>query len=142
MSIIDDVKTEIGEALTNAGNLVANNPITTAVGAGAVGAAAGVITTAALLSTGTTSSNKKRKSKTKRGRSRDRKFKSKQKHEQRYKRKKKYKVYKRKGYINPKKSKHKKASSRRKGVHYTKKGQPYILLRSGKARFIKKRSKK
>ena len=33
----------------------------------------------------------------------------------------------------------KKRSSSRRGVHYTKKGQPYIILSSGKARFIKKK---
>jgi hypothetical protein len=113
-----------------------------------LGSAAGLVVgagaTAAIISaTGSkssSSSSKKRKSK--KG-NRDRIFKSKQKHEQRYKRKRKYKVYGKKGYINPKKKKSSKAkSSRRKGVHYTKHGQPYILLRSGKARFIKKRSKK
>jgi len=73
----------------------------------------------------------KRKAKTRKGRSRDRKFKSKQKHEQRYKRKRKFKVYK------SRKSKKRKSSTRSKGVKYTKNGQPYIILASGKARFIK-----
>lgn len=70
----------------------------------------------------------KRKKKTSKGRARDRKFKSKQKHEVKYKRKRKYKVYK---------LKRKMKSKSRKGVKYTKNGQPYIILANGRARFIK-----
>lgn len=40
------------------------------------------------------------------------------------------------------KRKRKGKSRSRKGVHYTKNGQPYILLSSGKAKFIKGRRKK
>jgi len=32
-------------------------------------------------------------------------------------------------------------SHKRKGVHYTKNGQPYVIMASGKARFIKKRKR-
>jgi len=80
-------------------------------------------------------SRKKRKSNRSRSRSRSRsrdyKYLSKQKHEQRYKSKRKrpYKVYKSK-------------KSRRGGVKYTKNGQPYIILSSGKARFIKGKRRK
>ena len=77
-----------------------------------------------------------KKKTTSRGRSRDRKFISKQKHEQAYiKRKKKAgKPITRKRY--------KTSSTRKKKVgkiYKTKNGQPYKILSSGKAKFIKKR---
>jgi hypothetical protein len=65
-------------------------------------------------------------------------FKSKQKHERRYKRKRKYKIYGKKGYQHPKR----KHSKMKKGIHYTKNGQPYKILSSGKARFIKRKGRK
>ena len=105
---------------------------------GAAGVAVGGLATAGIIAS-TNSKNKKKSSKKRKSKgSRDRIFKSKQKHERRYKRKRKYKVYGKKGWINPKKKKSKSSRSK-KGVHYTKNGQPYILLRSGKARFIKRR---
>jgi hypothetical protein len=123
------------EGLTNVKNLIGENQAA-AIGIAAGSAAVLGLGTAALLSAG----SKKRKAKSKRGRKRDRIFKSKQKHEQKYKRKKKYKIYGKKGFINPK-SKSKKRSGK---VYYARKtGQPYILLKSGKAKFIKgKRRKK
>jgi len=60
---------------------------------------------------------------TSRGWKQDRKRKSKQSWEVAYRKRKK------------KKSK----SKSRRGVHYTSKGQPYIILKSGKARFVKKK---
>jgi len=60
---------------------------------------------------------------TSRGWKQDRKRKSKQSWEVAY-RKRKKKSGKRKS---------------RRGLHYTKKGQPYIILKSGKARFVKKK---
>lgn len=118
----------INSLIDNGIGLVKANPVTSAlVGAAVVGGAA--VGTAAVIG-----SAKKRKAKSRRGRSRDRRFKSKQKHEQRYKRKRKYKKYGKKGYINPKK----KTSKRRGKIYYARKtGQPYILLASGKAKFIK-----
>jgi hypothetical protein len=123
----------IGEDVTT---FVSEHPIATAaIGAGVVGAGVGV----ALIAT----SGKKSKRKTsKRGRKRDRTFKSKQKHERRYKRKRKYKVYGKKGWINPKR-KRKNSGKRRGKVYYARKtGQPYILLASGKAKFIKGKRRK
>lgn len=121
---IEDVKTFVSE-----------KPIgTAAIGAGILAAGVG-------LAIATTSRSKSKRKTSKRGRKRDRTFKSKQKHERKYKRKRKYKVYGRKGWINPKK----KSKSRRSGrVHYARKtGQPYIILRNGRAKFIKgKRRKK
>lgn len=117
---------------------VQENALPLAIGGAVLGVGAGVATAAAL---GSASKSKTRRS---RGRSRDRKFKSKQKHEQRYKRKRKYKVYKRKGYVNP--NGRKKSSKARRGskkVYYARKtGQPYILLASGKAKFIKGKRRK
>ena len=118
---------ELQEGISNIGESVLgaiSNPIV-AGGVGVLGGAVvGSMVTAAVLGKSKTSKN--RSSRSRSGRSRDRKFKSKQKWEQRYKRKKPYKVYK---------------SKKRRGgkVKYTKKGQPYIILSSGKARFIKKR---
>lgn len=104
-------------------NVIADNKgivLGTAVGAGAAIVGAGLVAAAV--------SGSKRKAKTRAGRARDRKFKSKQKHEQRYKRKRKFKVYK---------SKKRRSFSGRKGVKYTKNGQPYIIMANGRARFIK-----
>ena len=98
---------------------------------------AGVTAGVVALGVGAVVLAKKRKARKKKGRmsahARDRRFKSKEKHEQRHKRKRKYKVYKRKGWIHPKRN-----SKGNRGVKYTKHGQPYIILKSGKARFIKK----
>ncbi len=126
---------EFTEGLTNVKNLIGENQAAS-IGIAALGAAALGAGAVGLLMANQTSS-KKRKAKSKRGRKRDRLFKSKQKHEQKYKRKRKYKIYKKKGYI--------KAKSKRSGkIHYARKtGQPYILLRNGRAKFIKgKRRKK
>lgn len=70
------------------------------------------------------SGNRNRTSKRKRNLSRDRKFISKQKHEQRYKKYRKTpgKVYR----------------TRKSKIKYTKNGQPYIILKNGRAKFIKR----
>lgn len=132
--MVEGLQTTLGGIGEDVETFVTEKPLATAaIGAGIVAAGAGVALVAA-------SGKKNKKKTTKRGRKRDRIFKSKQKHERRYKRKKKYKVYGKKGYIKPKKSN----SKRRGKVYYAKKtGQPYILLSSGKAKFIKgKRRKK
>jgi len=112
---------------------IASNPLASLGIAGATGAAIGAIGTSAI------SGISRKRSRSRRGRKRDRKFKSKQKHEQKYKRKRKYKVYKRKGY-------HKSDRKARRGskkIYYARKtGQPYIILSSGKARFIKGKRRK
>lgn len=107
--------------------IIEKNPVTSAVGAGVIGA--GVVAGAIALS-GTSSKKKAKRTRkkikhTSRGWKLDRAKKSKQSWEVSYRRR-----------------KHKKsAKSRknRKGIHYTKNGQPYKILSSGKARFIKKR---
>lgn len=133
------------EGLTNAAakigedvkTFIVEKPIASAVIGSGVGAA---VVGGGILLASKTSSNKK--ARTKKGRSRDKKFKSKQKHEQRYKRKRKYKVYGKKGYINPKK-KHSHSKRNGKKIYYAKKtGQPYILKANGQARFIKGKRRK
>lgn len=133
MSILDTITEGVGSVLDNAMGFVKENPIATSIGATAVGVGSAV----AISSVIGKATSKKRKTKTKRGRSRDRKFRSKQKHEKKYKRKRKYKVYGKKGYQYPKKRKS--GTKKRTGkLYYTKKGQPYKILASGKARFVKK----
>ena len=79
---------------------------------------------------------KRKKVVRKKGGSRDRKFISKQKHEQAYVRR------KRKAGKKITRARYKtKTSGKRKRVgklYYTKKGQPYKIMASGKARFVKK----
>jgi len=94
-----------------------------AIGTGVAGIAAGVGLAAAIGSSGP-KKTRKRSSHTKRGWKQDRKrFNKRQKWEVDYRKRKKSK------------SKHHKS---RGGIHYTKNGQPYKILSSGKARFIKK----
>ena len=121
-NIGEDIKTFITE-----------KPLASAtIGAGVVGA--GALGTLAVVK-----SRKKNKAKTKKGRARDRKFRSKQKHELAYVRRKKRagKKITRPAY-KTKKSKKSKSKKRVGKIYYTKKGQPYKIMASGKARFIKK----
>lgn len=118
---------------------VSEKPLTTtAIGVGVVGVGVGV----AVLASNRAKSKRKT---TKKGRSRDRKFISKQKHESKRVRKRGAKIYKRKGKWL---SRTKRAPSNRKTrkkvgkLYYTKKGQPYKIMASGKARFVKKGGKK
>ena len=107
--------------IENAIGLVEKNPILAAAGAGVVGVGVGVGVASLVRSSGSKKSRSSRRKikHTARGWKQDRKRKSKQKWEVAYQ-----------------KRKHKKRSS--KGLHYTKKGQPYIILASGKAKFVKK----
>jgi len=146
MGLIEDitggVKSGVSSVLSAGETALAGLSTTSlAVGSAVAGGVIGAGGTALVASAVSKKKSKSSRKTSRSGRARDRRFKSKQKHERKYKRKRKYKVYGRKGYINPKRKKSK-SNSRRKGVHYTKKGQPYILLRSGKARFIKQRGKK
>lgn len=105
----------------------------TPTGAATGGAIAGAVITGATIlgvsalegSSSTGSSKRKRKiTHTKRGWKQDRARRSKQKWEVAYQKRKRKLA--------------KKKHSKRKGIHYTKNGQPYKILSSGKARFIKK----
>lgn len=107
------------------------NPIKTA-GVVALGAGAAGVGTGLLLSSITGKKTKKKRSKTrkkirhtKRGWAQDRKRKSKQKWEIAYQRRKK-----------------RKSKRSKRGVHYTKHGQPYKIMPNGRARFIKRKGGK
>jgi len=133
---LQQLQTTWGNLVSGARSFVSANPVATSVGIGTAALGVGLGVAAAVKSRRKRkrrSTNSVRKRSSSRGRkSRDRIFMSKQKHEQRYKRKRKYKIYGKKGWIHPKKSKSKK------GIHYTKHGQPYKILPNGRARFIKK----
>jgi len=94
----------------------------TAAGAVAVGAVAGL----AIASSG-------RKKRSKRSYKQDRARRSKQPWEVAYQKRKRAKK---------RKAKKSKRRSHRRGIRYTKNGQPYIILKSGKARFVKGRRRK
>lgn len=118
----------IGDVLESGIGIIESNPLAAfgiAAGAGAV--VGGVVTGLAVSSSKKKRVSKSRNSRkrgrrirhTKRGWAMDRKRRSKQKWEVTYQRRKK------------------KGKSRR-GIHYTKKGQPYKIMSNGRARFIKK----
>lgn len=116
--LVDEVKGILGSTGTAAiGGAVAGSALTGAV----------ILGTSALTSNGSKRNTKTRRkiTHTKRGWKQDRARRSKQKWEV--------------AYQKHKRKHHKKHSRSRKGKHYTKNGQPYIILKSGKARFIKRR---
>jgi hypothetical protein len=143
MGIIEDGLGAVDSAFNTISSSIGNLSTTEiAVGTAAAGALAGG-SVVGLLSSSTSKSTKKRKNKkpkkithTKRGWSADRKRRSKQKWEVAYQKKKKK--------SKKKTRKTKKSHSKRHGrIHYAKKtGQPYILLRSGRAKFIKGKRRK
>jgi len=107
--------------------------VPSAVKSGAVaalgGAVVGSAVTGAIMASSSSSKSKSKKRRkkithTKRGWKQDRARRSKQKWEVAYQRRKRKKA---------------KSHSRRGRVRHTKNGQPYIILKSGKARFIKKK---
>lgn len=121
MSITDDV---VG--------IITENPIGSTIGAGLIGVGIGGVVGAVIGGAGSSgnsnsSNSTRRKIKhTKRGWAQDRRLRSNQKWEVAYQRR------KRRGKHN---SKRKKRVGK---IYYTKKGQPYKILASGKARFVKK----
>lgn len=130
---IEGLQGIIGEITEDVKQFISEKPLATAgIGAGVIGATAfGVAVAKRKKKTRAKKKKLVKKKKTKRGRARDRMFRSKQKHELAYVRRKKragkkitrptYKTRKRVGKI-----------------YHTKKGQPYKIMASGKARFIKK----
>lgn len=121
-SLQDGLQSTIGEVAS----FVTEHPV--AVGAGVAGAAALGAGIVALASSRSKTKTKRKTGKkikhTSRGWKQDRARRSKQKWEVAYqKRKRKHKS---------------RRGNKRRGKHYTKNGQPYIILKSGKARFIKK----
>jgi len=95
---------------------IANLPTAAKVGAAAVLGVAGGVAGGALLASAVKKKRKKAKRKSVRKRA----------NKHRYKKR---------------RTKHTKRTSHKR-IHYTRKGQPYVILRSGKARFIKKSSAK
>jgi len=102
-----------------------NNTAAVVGGAAAIGVASG-IGIGALIGSSSNGSKRRKRTHTKRGWKQDRKrFNKSQKWEVAYRKRKR-------------KAKHSKRSRSKKGIHYTKKGQPYKILANGRARFIKK----
>ena len=112
--------------------------VATAVGATIVGAG---ITAVALSGNGKKKKTGRRIKHTSRGWAQDRKRRSKQKWEIAYQKKKAKKKRKTRKSKKVRAKKRSRSNSTIKRVKYTKNGQPYIILRSGKARFIKRRKK-
>lgn len=109
-------------------------PVTSAAIAGLAGSAAGVLGTTAISRSTKTKRKSSSKRKRKKGRSRDWRYASKQKHEV---------AYRRRRRKLGKKSYQKYYKKKRGRVHYARKtGQPYIILASGKAKFIKGKRRK
>lgn len=127
---------EFKEGLTNVQNLIGENPFASVGTAAVVGAGVGAGVTGLVMS-----ASKKRKKKTKKSKKKSSKSKKKSR-----KLKfgspawrKKYMRKKRKGRRTPRTAgKGKDRSSKR--IRYTKRGQPYIIMRNGRARFIKRSS--
>jgi ABC-type transport system involved in cytochrome bd biosynthesis fused ATPase/permease subunit len=109
-------------------DFVEAHPVGTAIGAGTAALGTGLVIAAVSRKK---SKRKARKiSHTRRGLRQDRKRISKQPWEQAYQRRKR----------KNRRKKMKKSRSK-KGIHYTKNGQPYKLMSNGKARFIKRRKR-
>lgn len=128
---LEGLQETLGEIGEDIATFVKEKPLATAgIGAAAVGmTAVGVM----MVKGRGKKAGKRKTTRTKKGRKRDYKYRSKQKHELAYvKRKRKAG----KKITRPRYKK--KESKKRPGIHYTKKGQPYKILASGKARFIKK----
>lgn len=124
----EEVKSGIAGIIGTVSDTVGNKPLTALGGAALGGAIVGATVTGIVAAKKKSSRSIKKTGKkikhTKRGWKQDRKrFNKRQKWEVAYRRKK------------LKKSK----SKSRKGIHYTKNGQPYKILANGRARFIKKR---
>lgn len=120
--------TSVKDAATD---FISNNTVPIAVGAGAAVVGGGIV---ALALSGRSS-----KKKTRKGRARDRKFISREKSEQAYQRRMRRKGKKTTGkYYRTKRRRNTRTTKSRRGIHYTKNGQPYKILANGRARFVKK----
>lgn len=126
----------IDNALGTVKEFIAENPLASIGGAAALGVGAGLGASAIAKSIGNNVGSSKRTGRrikhTKRGWKQDGKRRSKQKWEVAYQRRKRR-------LRKSLRRKHVKHSRSRRGIHYTKNGQPYKILSNGRARFIKKR---
>ena len=126
MSIGDTLQNGLSQVIGDVEGIVRNNTVAAVSGVVVSSVLAGTVIGGIVSSkTKSNKSSKKKRGKikhTKRGWKQDRaRFNKSQKWEVAYRKRKK-----------------KHSSKRRKGKHYTKNGQPYIILASGKARFVKK----
>lgn len=130
MGVLDSLQEGISNLVTNATNVLTENKeavIGATIGAATIGAGVGIVAAV--------KKRKKAKKKTTK-----RKSKSKSKYKRRSKRG-KHRTGRRKGRRTPRTAgKGRDRSTKR--IRYTKKGQPYVILKSGKARFVKKSSAK
>lgn len=117
----------LNDALDTVHALVKENPLATGAIVAGTAIAAGVGVGAIIAASGNGSGRRKR---SKRSLKQDRARISKQPWEQAYQ--------KRKRRLKRAKRSRKKSRSR-KGIHYTKNGQPYKIMANGRARFIKKK---
>jgi len=118
---LDDLQNGISGIVSNVSEFVKDNPVGTAIGVGSGIAGVGLVSGAII---GASKKRKRRKSRTVRKRN----YRGKRKQKRRHRR-------------TPRTAgKRKDRSSKR--IRYTKKGQPYIIQRNGRARFIKKSSAK
>jgi hypothetical protein len=115
-------------------NGLTNTKVAVGLGAAAVGGIAGGLGVAALVGN---SKKRKKISHTNRGWKQDRARRSKQPWEVAYQKRKRKKA--RNKRRSPSHSRSKRKHSSKRGVKYTKNGQPYIILSTGKARFIKRK---
>jgi Na+/glutamate symporter len=130
MGALDTITNGIGTIESTISGFVSDNTAAT-IGAAAVG---GIVTGAVI---GSIISSKKKSSKTRKKKSR--KTGKKIKHTSRGWKQDRARRSKQKWEVSYQKRKRKHHHSKsRKGKHYTKNGQPYIILASGKARFVKK----
>lgn len=104
-----------------------NNTAAVVGGTAAIGIATG-IGIGTLIGSSSKGSKRRKITHTKRGWKQDRK---------RFNKSQKWEV----AYRKRKKKKHSKKSRSKKGIHYTKNGQPYKIMSNGRARFIKKRGR-
>jgi hypothetical protein len=133
MTSLDNLKVVASDAIDY---VDANSGVLQTIGVATGGAVIGgaIVGTAVALTSSSSKSGKKSKRKhkkithTKRGWKQDRARRSKQKWEIAYQRRKR-------------KLHHNKSKSKR-GIHYTKNGQPYKIMSNGRARFIKKRGRR
>jgi hypothetical protein len=133
----DDVLEAIGNGITGVFTEVKDffgSPIGAATG----GAIIGSVATGAVVST-LTANGVKASSSTRKKKKKSRKNKRHPRHQRIHQHYGYKEVKSRRGRKHRKHRKKSHSSRRRKGVHYTKNGQPYVLLRNGKARFIKGR---
>jgi hypothetical protein len=124
---ISELKGVITSGIQSINQYLGANPLVASATSGVIGAGIGASITAAAMRK-TRRKTKKRKSKRRSGHSRKRR--SKHYHHRRGKKTRRAGYHKKRGKIG----------FSHKQIHYTKNGQPYIILPSGKARFIKKSS--